>query len=293
MGIICHNRNIGSFLFRRTDPPFFLLAPVSFLMPRYRITVEYDGTPFVGWQSQDNGPSVQGRLEDAIKNFSSEGVRVKGAGRTDAGVHALGQVAHFDLKKSWDPLRIREAMNFHLRPDPIAVLNCGEVPAEFDARFSATARHYLYKILNRRAPTALDIKRVWRVQVPLDFEAMNDAAQVLVGHHDFTTFRASACQANSPMRTLAKLDVFRHGEEIHIEASARSFLHNQIRSLAGTLKMVGEGKWTKAEVKRALECRDRKACAAVAPPYGLYLIKVEYPEENRLQPVSDRNSDRD
>ena len=255
-------------------------------MPRYRITVEYDGTPFVGWQAQENGPSVQGNLEHAIKNFSAEVVRVKGAGRTDAGVHALGQVAHFDLKKSWDPLRIREALNFHLRPDPIAALNCKEVSAEFDARFSAIARHYLYRILNRRPRAVLDVNRVWQVGVPLDHEAMHDAAQVLVGHHDFTTFRAKACQAKSPMRTLAKLSVSRSGEEIHIKASARSFLHNQIRSLAGTLKMVGEGKWTKADVKRVLERRDRKACAAVAPPHGLYLTRVDYPGENRLPPAT-------
>lgn len=248
-------------------------------MPRYIVTLEYDGTPFVGWQTQDNGPTVQAALERAILKFSQETVRVRGAGRTDTGVHALGQVAHFDLSKEWDTFRISEALNYHLRPDPVAVLACREVPDEFDARFTATARHYLYRILNRRAPPALDYDRVWLVGTNLNATLMHEAAQTLVGHHDFTTFRAAACQANSPMRTLDRLDVSRRGEEIHIEASARSFLHSQVRSFAGTLKMVGEGKWTPGDVKKALECRDRKACAALAPPGGLYLARVDYPDD--------------
>ncbi len=272
-----HNSASGRFSFR----PGFFFGFRS--MPRYRITIEYSGTPFVGWQTQNNGPSVQSALQQAIQRFSQETVRVRGAGRTDTGVHALGQVAHFDLEKNWDPLRIREAMNYHLRPDPIAIITCSHAPEEFDSRYSATMRHYLYRILNRRPQPTLDKNRVWHVAIPLNHQAMNEAAQVLVGHHDFTTFRASACQANSPMRTLSQLVVERHDDEIHIRACARSFLHNQVRSLTGTLKMVGEGKWTKQDVKRALESCDRTACAAVAPPDGLYLLKVDYPPDDELK----------
>jgi tRNA pseudouridine38-40 synthase len=211
-------------------------------MPRYRITVEYDGTPFLGWQIQADGPSVQGRLAEAIHRLGGETVDVRGAGRTDAGVHALGQVAHFDLDRSWPAETVRNAVNFHLRPDPISILACEEVGPGFDARFSATGRHYLYRILARRAPPALDRNRVWWVPVPLDAAAMAAAAPALIGRHDFTTFRAAGCQARSPIKTLDRLDVAAVGEEIRIEASARSFLHHQVRSIVGSLKHVGEGK---------------------------------------------------
>ena len=243
---------------------------------RYRLTLEYDGTPFVGWQRQDNGPSVQGALEAAIEKLSGERVTVTGAGRTDAGVHALGQVAHFDLVKTFEPGKVRDALNYHLRPDPVSVLDAAEANEEFHARFSAVGRHYLFRILNRRSPPALDVDKVWHVSSRLDAETMHAAAQFLVGHHDFTTFRAAECQAQSPVKTLDRLDVSQRGEEIHIEASARSFLHHQIRSFAGTLKLVGEGKWQPREVKKALEARDRAACGPVAPPEGLYLVKVDY-----------------
>ena len=243
---------------------------------RYRLTLEYDGTPFVGWQRQDNGPSVQGALEAAIEKLSGERVTVTGAGRTDAGVHALGQVAHFDLVKTFEPGKVRDALNYHLRPDPVSVLDAAEADGEFHARFSATARHYLFRILNRRSPPALEAGKVWHVSPSLDAEAMHAAAQFLVGQHDFTTFRAAECQAQSPVKTLDRLDVSQRGEEIHIEASARSFLHHQIRSFAGTLKLVGEDKWQPREVKKALDARDRAACGPVAPPEGLYLVRVDY-----------------
>jgi tRNA pseudouridine38-40 synthase len=243
---------------------------------RYRVTLEYDGGPFVGWQRQDNGPSVQGALEDAIARLCGERVHVIGAGRTDAGVHALGQVAHFDLARDFTPDKLRDALNYHLRPAPVAVLDAAVAGDAFHARFSATARHYLYRILARRAPAVLDRGKVWHIAVPLDADAMHAAAQMLVGHHDFTTFRAAECQAQSPVKTLDRLDVSRRADEIHIEASARSFLHHQIRSFTGTLKLVGEGKWTPRDVKAALEARDRAACGPVAPPDGLYLVRVDY-----------------
>ena len=245
-------------------------------MPRYRLTLEYDGGPFVGWQRQDNGPSVQGALEAAIEKLSGERVTVTGAGRTDAGVHALGQVAHFDLVKTFEPGKVRDALNYHLRPDPVSVLEAAAVGEEFHARFSATARHYLFRILNRRSPPALEAGKVWHVSPKLDAEAMHAAAQFLVGQHDFTTFRAAECQAQSPVKTLDRLDVSQRGEEIHIEASARSFLHHQIRSFTGTLKLVGEGKWQPRDVKKALEARDRTACGPVSPPEGLYLVRIIY-----------------
>src|SRR5258706_5145246 len=245
-------------------------------MPRYRLTLEYDGGPFVGWQRQDNGPSVEGRLEEAIEKLSGERVTATGAGRTDAGVHALGQVAHFDLEKQFEPGKVRDALNYHLRPDPVAVLEAGIADAEFHARFSATARHYLFRILNRRSPPALEDGRVWHISPRLDADAMHAAAQLLVGHHDFTTFRAAECQAQSPVKTLDRLDVSRRADEIHIEASARSFLHHQIRSFAGTLKLVGEGKWTTRDVAAALAAKDRAACGPVSPPDGLYLVRVDY-----------------
>lgn len=245
-------------------------------MPRYRISIEYDGTPFVGWQTQSVGASVQGALETAIEAFSGERVTVKGAGRTDSGVHALGQVAHFDLEKDWDTFRVREALNYHLKPRPVVALDCTLVDTRFDARFSATARHYLYRILARRAPPALDKNRVWWLPIALDAQAMADGARQLLGRHDFTTFRAAQCQANSPLRTLDRLDVAAVGEEIQIRASARSFLHNQVRSMVGSLKLVGEGKWSSADLRAALDAADRTRCGPVAPARGLYLVGVDY-----------------
>lgn len=248
-------------------------------MPRYRITIEYDGTPFVGWQAQASGLTVQSEIVEAIFKFSGERVQVNGAGRTDSGVHALGQVAHFDLSKDWDPFRIQEAMNFHLKPHPISILNCTNTAEDFDARFGAVSRRYLYRILNRRPRPALDTERVWWVPQPLDTETMDAAAQTILGHHDFTTFRASLCQAKSPVKTLDLLRVSRVGEEVHIEAKARSFLHNQVRSMVGSLKLVGEGKWPVREMRAALDACDRARCGPVAPAQGLYLSQVDYPED--------------
>lgn len=245
-------------------------------MTRWRVTVEYDGGGFVGWQRQENGPSIQAALEDAIFGFTAERVTVHGAGRTDAGVHALGQVAHFDLDREATAKTVRDAINAHLRPAPIAVLDATPAPDGFDARRSATGRRYLYRILNRRSPPALDRGRVWHVGIPLDVEAMNDAARCLVGRHDFTSFRASICQARSPVKTLDRLEVRRVGDELRIEAEARSFLHNQVRITAGTLKLVGEGKWAAADVARALAARDRAAAGPTAPPHGLSLVSVRY-----------------
>jgi len=245
-------------------------------MPRYRVTLEYDGTPFVGWQVQALGVSVQGRLMEAIARLSGETVALRGAGRTDAGVHAKGQVAHFDLMRAWPPETVRAAVNFHLKPHPIAVLDCAIVADDFDARFSATARHYVYRILARRAPPALDRDRVWWVPQRLDGEAMRLAAGALVGRHDFTTFRAADCQAKSPIKTLDRLAVAADGEEMRIAASARSFLHNQVRSMVGSLKLVGEGKWSPDQLAAALRARDRRACGPVAPARGLYLMQVDY-----------------
>ena len=245
-------------------------------MPRYRLTIEYDGTPFRGWQVQDNDLTVQGVLEAAAKALSGEDVRVHGAGRTDAGVHALGQVAHLDLAKAFRPDQVRDGMNALLRPHPVAVLGAELVADDFEARFSATKRHYLYRIVNRRADLALDARRAWRVPKPLDAERMHAAAQQLVGKHDFTTFRATECQAKSPEKTLDVLSVRREGDEVNITASARSFLHHQVRSMVGSLVWVGEGRWSAPDLKRALEARNRTACGPVAPPDGLYLVKVEY-----------------
>ena len=245
-------------------------------MHRYKLHLEYDGTPFVGWQMQENRPSVQSRLIEAVKAFSGEDVIPRGAGRTDAGVHALGQVSHFDLAKDWEPDKVRDALNAQLRPDPISVLNCERAAEDFDARFSAKARHYLYRIVDRRAPLALERNRAWGVFRPLDAEAMHEAARTLIGNHDFTTFRSTECQAPSPVKTLDRLEISRHGEVIRIEVSARSFVHNQVRSMVGSLKLVGDGRWTKRDLKQALEARDRNACGQVAPPCGLYLVKVDY-----------------
>ncbi len=245
-------------------------------MPRYKLTIEYDGTPYVGWQAQDNGISVQGALTDAIAAFTGQRVAVQGAGRTDTGVHALGQVAHVDLAKDWDIDTVRDALNFHLRPQPIAVLAAEQVAADFDARFSAVKRHYLYRIINRRADLTLEQNRAWRVPRLLDSEAMHEAAQRLLGKHDFTTFRSTECQAKSPVKTLDRLDVARDGEEVRIAAAARSFLQHQVRSMVGSLVHVGEGKWRIDDLAAALAARDRSACGQVAPPHGLYLVRVEY-----------------
>ena len=245
-------------------------------MPRYKLLVEYDGTPFVGWQIQAGGLSVQGLLVDAIATFSGDKVAVQGAGRTDAGVHAFGQVAHVDLAREWDTDTVRDALTAHLRPHPIAVLSAERVGDDFDARFSATRRHYLYRIVNRRADLTLDRDRAWRVARPLDAASMHAAAQGLVGRHDFTTFRAAECQAKSPVKTLDGLDVERSGEEILVHASARSFLHTQVRSMVGSLVLVGDGKWSAQDLAAALAARDRTACAPLAPPQGLYLVQVDY-----------------
>ncbi len=246
-------------------------------MPRYKLTIEYDGTPFAGWQHQADVLSLQEALEDAIEGFSGERVRTQTAGRTDAGVHARGQVAHFDLEKEWDAFRVSEAINFHLKPHPIAILMAERVSETFEARFSATARHYQYRILNRRARAALDANHVWQVAAALDDNAMAEAARHLLGRHDFTTFRAAACQAKSPVRTLDRFDVEREGDMIVISASARSFLHHQVRSMVGSLKLVGEGKWTPVQLRDALEACDRARCGAMAPSSGLYLMKIDYP----------------
>ncbi len=245
-------------------------------MPRYKLTIEYDGTPFVGWQVQNNGVSVQGVITEAIAAFTGERVALHGAGRTDAGVHALGQVAHVDLAKDWDVDNVRDAINFHLRPQPVAVLAAERVPETFEARFSATKRHYLYRIVNRRADLALELNRAWRVPRPLDSAAMHTAAQRLVGRHDFTTFRATECQAKSPVKTLDRLDVAREGDEIRFTTAARSFLHHQVRSMVGSLVHVGEGKWSADDLAAVLAACDRTACGQVAPPHGLYLVRVEY-----------------
>lgn len=245
-------------------------------MPRYRLVIEYDGGPFCGWQVQDHQPTVQGALEAAVKATVGETVRVQGAGRTDAGVHALGQVAHVDIDKPSVGDTVRDAVNFHLRPWPVAVLAAAAVGPQFHARFDAVWRRYRYRIINRRAPLALDAGRAWPVNVPLDAAAMHEAAQRLVGQHDFSSFRAAMCQANSPLKTLTEMSVARVGEEIDIEVEARSFLHNQVRIMVGTLKQVGEGKWSADDVSEALEAKDRAAAGPTAPPDGLYLVGVGY-----------------
>ena len=245
-------------------------------MPRYKLILEYDGTPFVGWQVQENGPSVAGALADAVERFSGERPTITGAGRTDAGVHALGQVAHFDLAKDWEPDTVRDALNAHLRPLPISVLVVERVGGDFDARFSAIKRHYRYRVINRRADLALERDRAWRIAKPLDEAAMQAAAQRLIGHHDFTTFRSSECQAKSPVKTLDRLDVMRDGEEIRVIAEARSFLHRQVRSMVGSLELVGEGRWSSDDLAAALAARNRARCGPVAPACGLYLVRVDY-----------------
>ncbi len=246
-------------------------------MTRYKLTIEYDGGPFVGWQRQDNGPSVQAALEEAVFAFSGERATVHGAGRTDAGVHALAQVAHLDIDKETSANTVRDALNHHLGTLPVTVLAADAVGADFHARLSAVGRAYLYRILDRRSPPALTRGRVSWVPVALDAEAMHVAAQVLVGRHDFTSFRAALCQAKSPVKTLDRLTVAREGAEIHIVAEARSFLHHQVRNMAGTLRLVGEGKWSVDDVRRALAVRDRAAGGPTAPAEGLFLTGVRYP----------------
>lgn len=245
-------------------------------MPRYKILIEYDGTPFSGWQFQADNISVQGTIEQAIAALTGERVTIQGAGRTDAGVHALAQVAHFDLAKGVATDTIRDGLNAHLRPHPVAVLAAEEAAGDFNARLSARKRHYLYRIVNRRPDLALDRLRAWRVPRRLDERAMHDAAKRLVGHHDFTTFRSTECQAKSPVKTLDTLNVRREGDDVLIETSARSFLHNQVRSMVGSLALVGDNKWSADDLAAALAARDRAACGQVAPPEGLYLVRVEY-----------------
>jgi tRNA pseudouridine38-40 synthase len=245
-------------------------------VPRYRLIIEYDGAPFVGWQRQETGPSVQQAIENAIFRLCGERARVYGAGRTDAGVHAFGQVAHFDLARRFAPVTVRNALNFHLKPAPVVVLDAAAVADDFHARFSATERVYLYRILNRPAPPALERGHVWWVAKPLDAGRMARAAALLAGRHDFTSFRSTMCQAETPVKTLDALDVHREGHEIRIEARARSFLHNQLRIIAGTLKLVGEGKWTEADVAAALAARNRARGGPTAPSHGLCLVSVQY-----------------
>jgi tRNA pseudouridine38-40 synthase len=248
------------------------------------MTVEYDGTPYVGWQRQDNGHSVQGAIEKAIHAMTGERISLRAAGRTDTGVHAYGQVCHADLNRDWKAETVANAVNAHLvmAGERVVILKAEKVPDTFDARFSATKRHYLYRIIARHAPIAIEAMRAWHVKKPLDHAAMHEAAQMLVGHHDFTTFRSARCQAKNPNRTMERITVTRSGELVEIRASAQSFLHNQIRSFAGTLKMVGEGRWTPADVREALEARDRTRCGPVAPPHGLYFMEVEYGDTSKL-----------
>ncbi len=245
-------------------------------MPRYKLTIEYDGRPFCGWQRQAHDLSVQQVLEAAIARFSGETVTTQAAGRTDAGVHALGQVVSFDLSRGWDPFKVREALNFHTKPHPVAIVECAAVDETFEARFSATARHYEYRILNRRARPALEAGRVWHVPVELDADAMHAAAQLILGRHDFSTFRAAECQANSPIRTLEQFDVSRQADMIVVTAKARSFLHSQVRSMVGSLKLVGDGKWHPRDFRAALDAAERARCGPLAPPDGLYLTGVSY-----------------
>jgi tRNA pseudouridine38-40 synthase len=247
-------------------------------LPRYRLDIEYDGSAYAGWQRQAGHHTVQAAIEQAVHAFSGEELALRGAGRTDAGVHATGQVAHIDLSKTWKADKVRDAINAHLRlnGEAVAIFAVQAVADDFDARFSAKARHYVYRILNRRAPPALQAGKLWWVPKKLDAAAMHEAAQPLLGKHDFTTFRSAQCQAKSPVRTLDRLDVVRSGDVIEVHASARSFLHNQVRSMVGSLKRVGEGGWQVGDVRAALDAKDRAACAGIAPPEGLYLTRVDY-----------------
>jgi tRNA pseudouridine38-40 synthase len=245
-------------------------------MPRFKLTLEYDGGPFVGWQRQENGVSVQETIENAIFAMTGERAIVHGAGRTDAGVHAIAQVAHVDLTRDWAPWRLCEGLNAHLVHHAVAVVGAERVEQDFDARHSASARSYLYRIVNRRAPLTFDLGRAWRVKPRLDAAAMHEAARALIGRHDFSTFRDAQCQAKSPIRTLDRLDVRRQGDEVLVEASALSFLHRQVRSMVGSLVDVGSRRWSGSDIAAALKAADRSRCGQVAPPHGLYLARVDY-----------------
>ena len=246
-------------------------------MTRWRLTIEYDGGPFMGWQRQDNGPSVQGQVESAIFRMTGELASVHGAGRTDSGVHALAMSAHVDIAKTLTAHRLRDGLNALVRPDPIAILAASEVGDDWHARFSCIGRRYEYRILNRRAPPAIERGRVWHIATPLDVEAMAEGAAILVGRHDFTTFRSVQCQSKSPVKTLDRLDIFRDGDNIRIAAAARSFLHHQVRSMVGCVVMVGRGQWSLADIRQALDARDRAALGLNAPPDGLYFVEAVYP----------------
>jgi tRNA pseudouridine38-40 synthase len=247
---------------------------------RWRLTIEYDGGPFMGWQRQDHGPSVQQTLEEALQRMTGEAAQVFAAGRTDAGVHALAMAAHVDVVRELTPHRLREGLNALVRPHPISVLDAAPVADDWHARFSCVGRRYLYRILSRRAPPAVDSGRVWHIPVPLDFEAMRTGAAHLIGCHDFTTFRSAQCQSDSPVKTLDRLDVSQAGEEIHVTAAARSFLHHQVRSIVGCLALVGRGQWSPGAMLKALEARDRAALGFNAPPQGLYFVEAIYPESS-------------
>jgi tRNA pseudouridine38-40 synthase len=246
-------------------------------MTRWRLTVEYDGGPFMGWQRQENGPSVQGQVESAIFRMTGERAAVHGAGRTDSGVHALAMSAHVGIEKHFTAHRLRDGLNALVRPDPIAILAASEVADDWHARFSCIGRRYEYRILNRRAPAAIERGHVWHIPTPLDAEAMAAGAAMLVGSHDFTTFRSAQCQSKSPVKTLDRLEIIRDGEHIRIEAAARSFLHHQVRSMVGCLAMVGRGQWAPADIQTALDARDRAALGLNAPPDGLYFVEAIYP----------------
>jgi tRNA pseudouridine38-40 synthase len=246
-------------------------------MTRWRLTIEYDGGPFMGWQRQDHGPSVQQALEEAVQRMTGEQAVLTAAGRTDAGVHALAMSAHVDVAKSLTPHRLREGLNALVRPRPVSVLDVAPVADDWHARFSCVGRRYRYRILHRRAPPALDRGRVWHMAVPLHLEAMQEGAAMLIGRHDFTTFRSAQCQSESPVKTLDSLEVGQVGDEIHIEAAARSFLHHQVRSMVGCLALVGRGQWKPQDIRKALEARDRSALGLNAPPHGLYFVEALYP----------------
>ena len=249
-------------------------------MPRYALKIEYDGAPFVGWQRQQSQVSVQGSIEKALSNLENKKPTIAGAGRTDAGVHAKCQVAHCDLNKEWEPFRLSEALNFHLRPLPVAVIDCALVDKDWHARFSALERKYLFRLLVRRAPSTHEAGLVWQIGHSLDLSKMVEASKYLLGKHDFTTFRSSMCQAKSPIKTLDEIKIDRiegwSGDEFRFQLRARSFLHNQVRSFVGTLERVGAGSWNPVDVKKALEAKDRSACGPVSPPHGLYLTDVVY-----------------
>lgn len=245
-------------------------------MTRWRLTVEYDGGPFMGWQRQAHGPSVQQTLEEALQRMTGEDTAFIAAGRTDAGVHALAMSTHVNVAKMLTPHRLREGLNALVRPHPISVLEVKQVADDWHARFSCVGRRYLYRILNRRAPPALESGRVWHIAVPLDVDAMQEGASYLIGRHDFTTFRSAQCQSESPVKTLGRLEVSRAGEEFHVTAAARSFLHHQVRSMVGCLALVGRGQWSPKDMRKALEARNRAALGFNAPPHGLYFVEAMY-----------------